>query len=144
MLIFSLFLSLSLLFQVKDLTHLGRPLAHTVILDNSPFSYLFQPTHAIPCTSWFQDQSDLQLYELLPFLDLIAHTHDVEPTIAEGKAAFKYTFFGPVHQAPKIVVPWEDNQQMQQLQATTTNDSEADGEQRGETGNEIIQVSVGS
>ena len=37
---------------VKDLTHLGRPIEHTLIVDNSPLSYLFQPENAVPCTRY--------------------------------------------------------------------------------------------
>ncbi len=46
---------------VKDLTHLGRPIEHCLIVDNSPFSYLFQPENAVPIGSWFNDRADLQL-----------------------------------------------------------------------------------
>eukprot|EP00833_Pecoramyces_ruminatium_P001099 jgi/Orpsp1_1/1175131/evm.model.c7180000052740.1 len=38
---------------VKDLSQLGRNLKHVIILDNSPASYIFHPTNAIPVTSWF-------------------------------------------------------------------------------------------
>lgn len=62
---------------VKDLRQLGRPLKDTILIDNSPFSYMFQPDNAIPITSWFSDQSDRQLYELLPFLQSIATVDDV-------------------------------------------------------------------
>jgi len=36
---------------VKDLSQLGRKLEHTIIIDNSPFSYMFQPDNAIPISS---------------------------------------------------------------------------------------------
>lgn len=62
---------------VKDLTHLGRPLEETVIIDNSPFSYMFQPDNAIPITSWFNDRSDRQLNDLLPYLDKLLEAEDV-------------------------------------------------------------------
>jgi len=53
---------------VKDLSQLGRNLKHVIILDNSPASYIFHPTNAIPVTSWFNDMEDNELYELIPFL----------------------------------------------------------------------------
>jgi len=53
---------------VKDLSQLGRNLKHVIILDNSPASYIFHPTNAIPVTSWFNDLEDNELYELIPFL----------------------------------------------------------------------------
>ena len=46
---------------VKDLTKLGRPLDRTIIIDNSPASYLFQPQNAIPVSSWFEDKNDTLL-----------------------------------------------------------------------------------
>jgi len=62
---------------VKDLTHLGRVLEHSIIVDNSPFSYMFQPDNAIPIATWFHDKNDRQLYDLLPFLDSLANEPDV-------------------------------------------------------------------
>ncbi|ORY22857.1 NIF-domain-containing protein [Neocallimastix californiae] len=53
---------------VKDLSQLGRNLKHVIILDNSPASYIFHPTNAIPVTSWFNDMEDNELFELIPFL----------------------------------------------------------------------------
>jgi len=62
---------------VKDLSHLGRKLESTIIIDNSPFSYMFQPDNAIPISSWFNDKNDRQLYDLLPYLDSILQVDDV-------------------------------------------------------------------
>lgn len=62
---------------IKDLTYLGRALESSIIVDNSPFSYMFQPDNAIPITSWFDDKTDRQLYDLLPFLDTLANIDDV-------------------------------------------------------------------
>jgi len=53
---------------VKDLSRLGRKLKDCIIIDNSPLSYLFQPTNAIGCTSWFGDEDDTELRDLLPVL----------------------------------------------------------------------------
>lgn len=46
---------------VKDLSRLGRKLEHTVIVDNSPASFLLQPEHGIPIKSWFSDTNDREL-----------------------------------------------------------------------------------
>jgi len=62
---------------VKDLTHLGRLLEHCIIVDNSPFSYMFQPDNAIPIATWFHDKNDRQLYDLLPFLDSLTQEPNV-------------------------------------------------------------------
>uniref|UniRef100_A0A7S3GAK4 FCP1 homology domain-containing protein n=1 Tax=Palpitomonas bilix TaxID=652834 RepID=A0A7S3GAK4_9EUKA len=42
---------------VKDLARLGRDVNRSIIVDNSPFSYRFQPENAIGVTSWFEDDS---------------------------------------------------------------------------------------
>lgn len=58
---------------VKDLSRLGRKLEQTVIVDNSPASFLLQPEHGIPIKSWFSDTSDRELdalhESLLHFVD---------------------------------------------------------------------------
>jgi carboxy-terminal domain RNA polymerase II polypeptide A small phosphatase len=58
---------------VKDLSRLGRKLEHTVIVDNSPASFLLQPEHGIPIKSWFSDTGDRELdalhESLLHFVD---------------------------------------------------------------------------
>jgi len=53
---------------VKDLSRLGRKIKDCIIIDNSPFSYLFDPNNAIGCTSWFGDELDTELWDLLPVL----------------------------------------------------------------------------
>ncbi|EEB07302.1 NLI interacting factor family phosphatase [Schizosaccharomyces japonicus yFS275] len=62
---------------VKDLSQLGRDLNGTIILDNSPSSYIFHPTHAIPISSWFNDMHDLELLDLIPFLEDLSRVPDV-------------------------------------------------------------------
>jgi len=71
---------------VKDLSLLGRRLEDTLIIDNSPFSYMFQPDNAIPITSWFNDKTDRELYDLVPFLlEQIVPCEDVSQVIVERK-----------------------------------------------------------
>ena len=62
---------------------LGRPLDATVIVDNSPSCYLFHPENAIPCTSWFSDVQDTELFELVPVLKAIAAEKDVRRAIED-------------------------------------------------------------
>jgi hypothetical protein len=47
-----------------------------------------QPDNAIPITSWFNDKSDRQLYELLPFLDSMLHVDDVAHVLQRRKPAY--------------------------------------------------------
>ncbi|TFY65235.1 hypothetical protein EVJ58_g2114 [Rhodofomes roseus] len=63
---------------VKDLSQLGRPIEDTIIIDNSPASYIFHPNNAVPISSWFNDPHDTELTDLCPFLaDLGESGHDV-------------------------------------------------------------------
>lgn len=71
---------------VKDLSLLGRPLQHSIIVDNSPFSYMFQPSNAIAITSWFNDQDDNELIEMFPKLEALAACDDVTTILAGDQA----------------------------------------------------------
>ncbi|KAL5615445.1 hypothetical protein BROUX41_005490 [Berkeleyomyces rouxiae] len=57
---------------VKDLSQIGRPLHDTIIIDNSPTSYIFHPQHAVPISSWFSDAHDNELLDLIPVLEDLA------------------------------------------------------------------------
>lgn len=48
---------------------LGRDLKNVIIIDNSPTCYMFHPSNAIPISSWFEDQNDTELLDLIPFLE---------------------------------------------------------------------------
>lgn len=54
---------------VKDLSMVGRELKETIIIDNSPTSYIFHPQHAVPISSWFSDAHDNELCDLIPVLE---------------------------------------------------------------------------
>lgn len=62
---------------VKDLSQLGRPIADTIILDNSPASYIFHPNNAVPVSSWFNDPHDAELTDLIPFLADLTSVSDI-------------------------------------------------------------------
>ncbi|KAF7910621.1 uncharacterized protein EAF01_002131 [Botrytis porri] len=57
---------------VKDLSQVGRDLRETIIIDNSPTSYIFHPQHAVPISSWFSDAHDNELLDLIPVLEDLA------------------------------------------------------------------------
>lgn len=57
---------------VKDLGRMGRDINTIMIIDNSPHSFFFNPENAIPCESWFSEQSDRELLDLIPILEQLA------------------------------------------------------------------------
>ncbi|XP_012885713.1 PREDICTED: CTD small phosphatase-like protein, partial [Dipodomys ordii] len=62
---------------VKDLSRLGRELSRVVIVDNSPASYTFHPENAVPVQSWFDDMTDTELLDLIPFLEGLSQEENV-------------------------------------------------------------------
>ena len=42
---------------LQDLTRVGRPIRDTMLLDDNPNAFLFQPENAIPINSWYDDPS---------------------------------------------------------------------------------------
>jgi len=68
---------------VKDLSRLGRDIRQTIIIDNSPASYMFHPENAVPVESWFDDPNDVELLELIQVLEQISRVDDVRDEIAK-------------------------------------------------------------
>uniref|UniRef100_A0A7S3G6I3 protein-serine/threonine phosphatase n=1 Tax=Palpitomonas bilix TaxID=652834 RepID=A0A7S3G6I3_9EUKA len=69
---------------VKDLSRLGRPLKDTIILDNSPLSYMLQPENAVPISSWFDQPDDRELLDLIPVLTTMATVPDVTEVLGSN------------------------------------------------------------
>jgi len=78
---------------VKDLNKLGRELKNSIIIDNSPSSYLFHPENAVPVESWFDDETDTELDDLIPFLKDLSQVDNVRTFLEhrkkDGKIIFK-------------------------------------------------------
>lgn len=55
---------------MKDLSLLNRDLSQTIIVDNSPMSYIFHPENAIDCGSFIDDLGDIELWQVWPLLAL--------------------------------------------------------------------------
>jgi RNA polymerase II subunit A small phosphatase-like protein len=62
---------------VKDLSLLNRDLSQTIIIDNSPASYIFHPENAIGCESFIDDRADRELIQIGSFLKGIKNVDNV-------------------------------------------------------------------
>lgn len=62
---------------IKNLERLGRQLKDTIILDNSPLSYMKQTKNGIPIRSWYSDKKDKDLFSLIPILVNLSKFYDV-------------------------------------------------------------------
>ncbi|KAJ8349562.1 hypothetical protein SKAU_G00246920 [Synaphobranchus kaupii] len=70
---------------VKDLSRLGRDLNKVIIVDNSPASYVFHPDNAVPVASWFDDMSDTELLDLIPFFERLSKVEDVYTVLKQQR-----------------------------------------------------------
>ena len=66
---------------VKDLTCLGRDPAQTIIVDNSPHSYVFQPYNALPIGTFIDDMEDQELLDMVPALQRLEAVDDVREVL---------------------------------------------------------------
>lgn len=67
---------------VKDLSKLGRDLRRTVLVDNSPLSFLLQPANGIPCVPFKGGPGDEQLLNvILPLLECLSQLTDIRPVL---------------------------------------------------------------
>ncbi|KAI9276429.1 HAD-like domain-containing protein [Sporodiniella umbellata] len=64
-----------------DLSQLGRDLSATLILDNSPASYIFHTSNAVPVSTWFNDPHDTELTDLVAFLEDLTVVDDVQSVL---------------------------------------------------------------
>eukprot|EP01130_Rhizamoeba_saxonica_P008183 TRINITY_DN3307_c0_g2_i1.p1 TRINITY_DN3307_c0_g2~~TRINITY_DN3307_c0_g2_i1.p1 ORF type:complete len:225 (+),score=17.12 TRINITY_DN3307_c0_g2_i1:38-712(+) len=82
-------------FYIKDLDRVGFNLADTIILDNSPISYLSNPRNAVPIVDWIgSNNDDIELLYLLPLLYCLTSLDDVRSILGlrmsdsdEGRSA---------------------------------------------------------
>jgi len=76
---------------VKDMRRLRRKLKDTIIVDNSPPSYMFQPCNAVPIASWFDDQNDTQLLDFCPVIETtMKDIGDVRKLLDANNKSFRW------------------------------------------------------
>jgi len=69
----------------KDLAQVNSDIGSVFILDNSPGAYRHYTENAIPIKSWFSDQYDTCLLNLLPVLDALRFTTDVRSILQRNR-----------------------------------------------------------
>jgi len=105
---------------VKDLSRLGRDLTRVVIMDNSPASYIFHPDNAVPVSSWFDDMTDSELVDLLPFLETLSHVDSVY-SVLRGVGPSPGPPQPPHTQLPPQMPPHDPNSLMTQVAPPSQN-----------------------
>jgi RNA polymerase II subunit A small phosphatase-like protein len=60
---------------------LGWDMKDTILIDNSPTSYMLQPECGLPILSWYDDKKDRVLMEYIPLLIELSKVHDVREVI---------------------------------------------------------------
>lgn len=58
-------------YSIKDLSRLNRDLKRTIIVDNEPQSFRYQPLNGIVIPSWKGNEDDRCLFDLIPVLEYI-------------------------------------------------------------------------
>jgi TFIIF-interacting CTD phosphatase-like protein len=56
---------------LQDLSVLGRDLASTIIIDNSPHSYVFHPENAVPISTFIDEPEDCVSASTLRWTELV-------------------------------------------------------------------------
>ncbi|XP_073758225.1 CTD small phosphatase-like protein isoform X5 [Callorhinus ursinus] len=87
---------------VKDLSRLGRELSKVIIVDNSPASYIFHPENAVPVQSWFDDMTDTELLDLIPFFEGLSREDDVYGVLHRLCTGYTRSCLGIFFAAPAL------------------------------------------
>jgi TFIIF-interacting CTD phosphatase-like protein len=60
---------------------LGRNMKDTILIDNSPTSYMLQPECGLPILSWYDDMNDRVLLDYIPLLIEMSKINDIREVI---------------------------------------------------------------
>jgi len=77
---------------MKDLRIIKNwDIENIVIIDNAAYSFGYQLDNGIPIISWRDDKNDVELYNLMDYMKILAGDCDIR---AENRKVFRlYTFF---------------------------------------------------
>lgn len=95
---------------VKDLSRLGRPLSHTLIIDNIADNFMLQPHNGIYIYTWIDDPTDTALSDLVPILRELITTQTTVPAILEKYKEYIPLWAGWKNQVFNSGVPLNANQ----------------------------------
>ena len=98
---------------VKDLSLLNRDLSQTIIIDNSPASYIFHPENAIGCESFIDDRADRELIQIGSFLKGIKNVDNVRGL------SNMWREWPRIPQMPKIEFPKNIDDSKRQIEEVT-------------------------
>ena len=62
---------------IKDLRILNEDLRNVVIVDNATYSFAYQLDNGIPIISWFDNENDIELRNLIGYLYHLSNADDV-------------------------------------------------------------------
>lgn len=94
---------------VKDLRVIkNRDISRVILIDNSPQTYLFQPTNAIPIVPFYTDETDVELLKLEFFLERLKDSKDVRPVLKDYFKLERYSKCRNVVQLVKELY-WTDH-----------------------------------
>lgn len=68
---------------VKDMSLINRKMENIILIDNSPNSYRLQPENALPCTTWYNDPEDTELFDFIPLLTGLSKIKDVRVVLSQ-------------------------------------------------------------
>ena len=60
---------------------LGRDMKDTILIDNSPTSYMLQPECGLPILSWYDDMKDRVLLDYIPLLIEMSKINEIRGVI---------------------------------------------------------------
>ena len=75
---------------VKDLDLLSRDLTQSIIIDNSPMSYIFHPHNSIDFGSFIDDPSDIEMWQLAGIVTLLLNNNNRYPYPHSSPLASSY------------------------------------------------------